>query len=119
MSLALCKRASVFGYSYYDQMLTTRAGHNSGPQPFFTGTPFPDKKIYAYITNTIMNVVNSRLLFVDSESVRGTGEELEIFLDTTKIRTYKGNQLLAISLQSFSGYRNFPHVNKSNDEFLW
>ena len=65
-----------------------------------------------------MNIVNSRLLFVDSESVRGTGKEFEIFLDTTKVRTYKDNQLLAISLQSFSGYRNFPHINRTNDEFV-
>jgi len=65
-----------------------------------------------------MNIVNSRLLFIDSESVRGTGKEFEIFLDTTKVRTYKDNQLLAVSLQSFSGYRNFPHINKSNDEFV-
>jgi len=65
-----------------------------------------------------MEVVNSRLLFVDSESVRGTGKEFEVFLDTTKVRTYKDNQLLAISLQSFSGYRNFPHVNPTNDMFV-
>jgi len=37
MAIALCNKVSVFGYSYYDQMLTTRAGHNNGPQPFFTG----------------------------------------------------------------------------------
>jgi hypothetical protein len=65
-----------------------------------------------------MNVVNSRLLFIDSESVRGTGKEFEVFLDTTKVRTYKDNQLLGISLQSFSGYRNFPHVNTTNAEFV-
>ena len=65
-----------------------------------------------------MNIVNSRLLFVDSESVRGNGKEFEIFLDTTKVRTYKDNQMLGISLQSFSGYRNFPHVNQTNDEFV-
>ena len=48
-----------------------------------------------------MEVVNSRLLFIDSESVRGNGKEFEVFLDTTKVRTYKDNQLLGISLQSF------------------
>ena len=65
-----------------------------------------------------MNTVTSRLLFVDSESVRGNGKEFEIFLDTTQVRTYKDNQLLGISLQSFSGYRNFPHVNSTNSEFV-
>ena len=65
-----------------------------------------------------MEVVNSRLLFIDSESVRGNGKEFEVFLDTTKVRTYKDNQLLAISLQSFSGYRNFPHVNPTNAELV-
>ena len=65
-----------------------------------------------------MEVVNSRLLFIDSESVRGNGKEFEVFLDTTKVRTYKDNQLLGISLQSFSGYRNFPHVNPTNAELV-
>ena len=32
MALAMCKRVSLFGYSYYDEMMTTRAGHNNGPQ---------------------------------------------------------------------------------------
>ena len=65
-----------------------------------------------------MEVVNSRMLFIDSESVRGNGKEFEVFLDTTKVRTYKDNQLLGISLQSFSGYRNFPHVNPTNAELV-
>jgi hypothetical protein len=58
------------------------------------------------------------LLFIDSESVRGNGKEFEVFLDTTKVRTYKDNQLLGVSVQSFSGYRNFPHVNPTNDEMV-
>lgn len=37
MALAMCKRVSLFGYSYYDEMMTTRAGHNNGPQAFFSG----------------------------------------------------------------------------------
>ena len=65
-----------------------------------------------------MNVVNSRLLFIDSESVHGTGREFKVFLDTTKVRTYNDNQLLGVSLQSFSGYRNFPHINNTNDESI-
>ena len=32
MAMAMCKRVSLFGYSYYDEMMTTRAGHNNGPQ---------------------------------------------------------------------------------------
>ena len=32
--------------------------------------------------------------------------------------TYKDNQLLGVSLQSFSGYRKFPHINNTNDEFI-
>ena len=43
------------------------------------------------------------MLFIDSESVRGNGKEFEVFLDTTKVRTYKDNQLLGVSVQSFSG----------------
>ena len=58
------------------------------------------------------------MLFIDSESVRGNGKEFEVFLDTTKVRTYKDNQLLGVSVQSFSGYRNFPHVNLTNDEMV-
>lgn len=58
------------------------------------------------------------MLFIDSESVRGNGKEFEVFLDTTKVRTYKDNQLLGVSVQSFSGYRNFPHVNPTNDEMV-
>eukprot|EP00854_Cymbomonas_tetramitiformis_P008455 gene8455-10048_t len=37
MGTALCDHVSLFGYSYYNQMLTSRTGHNNGPQPFFQG----------------------------------------------------------------------------------
>jgi len=37
MGLALCRQTSLYGFSYYDAMLTSRAGHNNGPQPLYTG----------------------------------------------------------------------------------
>ena len=63
-------------------------------------------------------VVDSRLLFVDSQSVRGTGKEFEVFVDSSKIRTYNDKQRLRVTLQSCSGYRSFPHVNNTNSEFI-